>query len=70
MMGDNSDVVTHRCAERKQGYGIRCLNNSRYKGWYLMYHEFDWWEWNIHSYLPVVKINYCPFCGARMIDNG
>ena len=66
-MSDNSNLVTHRCAERQQGFGIRYLNDRYYRGWYLMQDEFDW-DWYTHMYLPVVKVNFCPFCGERLVQ--
>ena len=59
--------LTHRCANRKQGFGIRYLSHYNCSGWCLMQHEWDW-DWDAHIYLPVVEVNYCPFCDERLVE--
>lgn len=56
--------LTHRCAERHQDCGIRYLTGL-FNGWHLMKREYNW-DWDTNTYLPVVKINYCPFCGKEL----
>ena len=65
-MADNSKVISHRCENRPDGYGIRYLTSKwRPDGWFLMNREYNY-DWDSWSYWPIAKISFCPFCGENL----
>lgn len=75
-------MKTHRCEQLLESnkdynngfkvsirYGCRCdsiKNNDKDIGWWLRYLESDR-EWDCEYMSTVKKIDYCPFCGERLV---
>ena len=70
-------MITHRCkGSLKHGVSIRfCKKLSPweipgdYKTWRLFKHTIDSEAWNNDGYLEhISEIDYCPFCGEKLIE--
>ena len=76
-------MKTHRCEQLLESnkdynngfkvsirYGCRwdsIKNNDKDIGWWLRYLESDS-EWDCEYMSTVKKIDYCPFCGERLVQ--
>lgn len=68
-------VLTHRCEKSlKHGVSIRFCKESEsfdldgdYKTWRLFALEYNF-EYNIKYLNHISAIDFCPFCGERLID--
>ena len=77
-------MKTHRCNQLLESnknynngskvsirYGYRwdiIKNNDKDIGWWLRYLEYDS-EWDCEYMSTIKKIDYCPFCGERLVQN-